>query len=461
MMKQKKSTAALIKVAIYIRVSSDEQAKHGDSMRDQLESGKEYIDSHENMILQDIYTDDGISGQKLNREEFTRLIDNVKNGLIDQIIFTKIDRWFRSLRHYLNTQAVLEEHDVNWLAIQQPYFDTSTPHGRAFIAQSMMWAELEAQNDSVRIRDVFSNKVKYGEVLSGKTPRGYSIVEKHLLPNEEAPMVLDIFMCYKQRGTLNGTLKYLKEEYGITMTQDNLKQSILKNKKYIGVFRDNLNYCPPLVPDVLFNEVQELLSKNVKASQKYTYIFSGLLVCAECGYKMTSCHINVRSKKIYTYQYPAYICGKYRHYKTCPNGGEIRELRIEEYMLLHVREKMLCHIARYDVENKPIKNNRAKKVGIQKKIDKLKELYLNDCISLDEYKKDKAEYQEQLELMPECIPEQKKDFEPLLQLLNSNFESIYVDLSNEEKRRFWRAIIKEIRISKSLNRTREYEIIFL
>ena len=86
------------------------------------------------------------------------MLDDVRLGRVNLIIFTKLDRWFRSLRHYLNTQAVLEANHCDWLAVDQPYFDTTTPHGRAFVAQSMTFAELEAENDSVRIRDVFDYK---------------------------------------------------------------------------------------------------------------------------------------------------------------------------------------------------------------------------------------------------------------------------------------------------------------
>lgn len=129
----------LLRVAIYIRVSTDKQVKDGDSMRDQLATGQKYIDSHENMILVDTYIDDGISGQKLKRDDFQRLIDDVRAGRIDLIIFTRLDRWFRNLRHYLNTQDILDKHGVSWTAIEQPYFDTSTPHGRAFVNNSMIY----------------------------------------------------------------------------------------------------------------------------------------------------------------------------------------------------------------------------------------------------------------------------------------------------------------------------------
>ena len=129
--------------AIYIRVSTDTQAQKGDSLGEQIDTLKKYIDDQPDLVLYDTYIDDGVSGQKLDRGDFTRLLDDVKDGKVDFIIFTKLDRWFRSLRHYLNTQAILEKHNVAWLAVSQPFYDTSTPQGRAFVAQSMMFAELE------------------------------------------------------------------------------------------------------------------------------------------------------------------------------------------------------------------------------------------------------------------------------------------------------------------------------
>ena len=76
----------LLRVAIYIRVSTDRQVKEGDSMRDQLATGQKYIDTHENMILVDTYIDDGISGQKLKRDDFQRLLDDIRAGKIDLVI---------------------------------------------------------------------------------------------------------------------------------------------------------------------------------------------------------------------------------------------------------------------------------------------------------------------------------------------------------------------------------------
>ena len=129
-------------VALYIRVSTDQQAKHGDSLDEQQHTLNEYVRQQGNMRVFKTYIDDGISGQKLYRDEFQKLLDDVKKGKIDTILFTKLDRWFRNLRHYLNIQEILDKNNVTWLAVTQPFFNTETAMGRSFVNQSMGFAEL-------------------------------------------------------------------------------------------------------------------------------------------------------------------------------------------------------------------------------------------------------------------------------------------------------------------------------
>lgn len=447
----------LLRAAIYIRVSTDAQAKKGDSMDEQLETCTNYIDNNENMVLQGVYIDDGISGQKLNRGDFSRLIQNVRAGEVDFIIFTKLDRWFRNLRHYLNTQDILEKNSVNWLAVSQPYYDTSTPQGRAFIAQSMTFAELEAQNDSERILSVFDYKYRHGEVLSGKTPLGYRIVDKHLQPDESAPVTLDIFEYYSRTGALNATILYLENRYGIVMSQANLKKAILTNTKYIGVFRDNLEYCPAIVPRDLFDDVQRKLEYNVKSSQRYPYIFSGLVVCARCGHACSGfTHRAGRNKSGKIYKYPAYRCRGAFPSRRCVNRKLMFESTLEKYILSNIKPLLSEYIADYEVKAAPVVDNAQRRAVLLKKIDKLKELFLNDLITLDEFKNDKAAYMAQINELSDAS-EPVKDLSALRDFLKMNISGIYETMSNEEKRYLWRSVIKEIRIDENRN----IEIIFL
>lgn len=446
----------ILKVAIYVRVSTDQQAKKGDSIDEQLTTCKDYIASKENMVLAGTYIDDGISGRKIKRGDFEQLLDDVRLGRVDLIIFTKLDRWFRSLRHYLNTQAVLEAHHCGWLAVDQPYFDTTTPHGRAFVAQSMTFAELEADNDSVRIRDVFDYKYRQGEVLSGKTPLGYSIENKHLVPNQDADKALHIFQFYAECGSLSQTIAHMESDMGIIMTQSNLKTAILKNKKYIGVFRDNDHYCPAIVPADLFERVQKLLAINIKCNQKYSYVFSGLLRCAHCGHAFSGFMRKAKRKAgPGYYEYPLYRCHGAFPDKHCVNRKCVYETYIERYLLANIKTLLQEYIADYEIASAKVVDYDSRKAALLKKIDKLKDLYINDIISMDELKRDKEKYMKELENLPSN--QDQKDLSPIRKLLKMDLDSIYQTLEPAERRQLWRSVIREIQIDNQRN----LKVIFL
>lgn len=445
----------LLRVAIYIRVSTDKQVKDGDSMRDQLATGQKYIDSHENMILVDTYIDDGISGQKLKRDDFQRLIDDVRASRIDLIIFTRLDRWFRNLRHYLNTQDILDRHGVSWTAIEQPYFDTSTPHGRAFVNNSMIWAELEAQNDSDRILGVFDDKVDNGEVLSGSTPLGYTIENKHLIPDDDAPTAVTIFQYYRKTGNLSMTLRYMESEFGLVRSAASLK-NMLTNTKYIGEFRDNKEYCPAIIDHDLFYDVQRLLKINIKSGKKHDYIFSGLVVCDDCDHIMSGCQqraggrVRADGTRI-TYKYSVYRCRQGVNLHRCPNRKLVFETTLESMLLDRIRPELEKYIAEYEVANLPALRTDAKRRSVEGKMQKLKDLYLNDLITMDEFKLDREKLLMQLEKINAEDSRPVKDLSYLKNFLKMDFESVYDSLSIPERRELWRSIVKEIRVDHDKN----------
>lgn len=449
----------IIRAAIYIRVSTDQQAREGDSLREQEETLMAYIREHDDMVHAGTYIDEGISGQKLDREEFQQLMRDVQDRKIDQIIFTKLDRWFRSLRHYLNTQAILDKYGVSWKAVHQPYFDTSTAYGRAFVSQSMTWAELEAQNTSDRIKNVFSSKIRNGEVVSGKQPLGYKIEGKRLVVDPDtASIVISIFQYYRATSSLTSTQKYMAS-IGLIRSQVAIKH-MLRCTKYIGIHRDNPDYCPAIISRDLFDFVQRALSRNVKSgSTKHDYVFSGLVVCAECervmsGY-LNNCTVYLKSGEKKMYKYPSYRCRYGTKHVSCDNVKCVIETSLERYLLDHVRVDLERYLADCEQCAAPIRRAGNQKANLEKKIEKLKTLYLNDLITLDEYKADRARYLEEIDkLSEEPAP---KDLSGIRELLEMDFEEIYPTLSVEERRELWRSIIKEIRV----DRDKQYEIIFL
>ena len=446
------------KTAIYMRVSSDKQAQEGDSIAAQRDALTRYINTHDDLILVGEYLDDGESGTKEDRDELQRMLSDVKSGKIDLIIATKLDRIYRSIRHYLNFQDTIDKCGVNWLAIWEPIYDTSTPQGRLIINQMMSIAQFEAENTGQRIRQVQAYKVAQGEVISGSTPPGYSIVNKRLEPDADAPKVREAFELYSKCGNLAAVLRLTADDKAFPNSSAAMK-TILKNELYIGKKRDNDHFCEPIVSRELFEDVQRKLKINIKKSQKHTYLFSGLIICEECGTKYGSFQdYHYRSGK--AKRLPAYRCAK-RYcrggLRQCINTKVIEEHVLERYLLENIRPQIKDMILKYEIEQKPAQDYSSRIASLEKKRSKLKDLYINDLISLEEYKTDREQIEADMAALIKKQPAEGADLSGLKELLATDFETLYSTFSLEEKRYFWRSIIKEIRFGID----RKYDVIFL
>lgn len=93
------------------------------------------------------------------------------------------------------------------------------------------------------------------------------------------------------------------------------------------------------------------------------------------------------------------------------------------------------------------------KAVLKRKLTKLKELYVNDLIDIEEYKKDFQIYSAALQQLPDPVAEQPPDFSAVEKLLQNDFKTIYDTLTREEKRTLWRSAIKEIRVDNENNIT--------
>ena len=120
-----------------------------------------------------------------------------------------------------------------------------------------------------------------------------------------------------------------------------------------------------------------------------------------------------------------------------------------------LKELIGDELLRYEVESAPIRDRTEQRKGLERKISRLKDLYLNELITLEEYRHDKQELEAQLQELTDPVPE--RDLSALKWVLSEDIEELYWDFSPAEKRRFWRAIIKEIRWSAD----RSTEVIFL
>ena len=432
------------RTAIYIRVSTDKQAQEGDSVPAQRAALHKYIDDRPDLVCSGEYLDDGISGQKYaQRDELQRLLDDVRAKNIDLIIFTKLDRWFRSVRHYTATQEILDKYGVGWLAIWEPIYDTTTPAGRLIVNQMMSIAQFEAENTGQRIRQVQAYKVMQGEVISGSCPPGYSIVDKHLVPNEHADDVREAFRLYDLTGNLNDTMRQLSHLGSLPRSKPAFK-NMLQNTKYIGVFRGNDHFCPAIIDRALFDRVQRKLSMNVRSSQKQVYIFSGLLKCAECG-RSLGANTRRRTRGNSYSEVHQYRCVKhFASIPQCSNSKLVTETALEKYLVANIREMAETKI-NASAQPVKIKDNSKRISALTKRLDRLKDLYLNEAITLDEYKQDREKIAAELHALESEQPAAAPDLSALHAFIGSSVLSVYETMTPEEKRYFWRSVIKVIR----------------
>ena len=129
----------------YIRVSTSIQAKEGESLSTQRDQIIEYA-KNKGWKLEHTYSDEGTSGAKIeNRTDFKKMIEDAKQGQFEVIIFTKLSRFARNTREYLNLSHKLEEYGITLVSIKEN-FDPTTATGRAM---ATMFASL--QNGNVKL----------------------------------------------------------------------------------------------------------------------------------------------------------------------------------------------------------------------------------------------------------------------------------------------------------------------
>lgn len=435
-----------MKAGLYARVSTDQQADEGQSIQAQLRALQEHAKKR-NYTVVGTYVDDGVSGSLFNeRDELQRLLSDVKAGKIDIVCFVKLDRWFRSVRHYVNTQAILDEHGVVWETVWERY-ETVSPQGRLMVTQMLAFAEFECSNTSLRINKTFDYKKQNHEVLSGKVPFGYTIKDKHLVIDpDKSHIVREVFHTYIDTGSMCETLR-LTQGNGLPTTQRALKL-LLQNRKYIGECYGIENYHEPIIERNTFDEVQSMLKHNIKKSQVRYYIFSGMIFCAECGKRIIG---NTDVVKKTGVRYKIYKCsGRYRTLRICENNRSINEKKLEEYLVTNLETFAFAEISVKD--RKKAANYDKQITATKRKMSKLKELYVNDLITLDEYRSDLTSYQADIDrFTTEARKCKGTDKSALKDLVGRNLAEWYWELSEEERRTIWHSVIDKIWVDSNRN----------
>ena len=437
----------MIRVALYIRVSTDEQALHGLSLESQKEALTAYANSH-NMQIVDIYADEGITARKaLNKRlQFQRLMSDVKQGKIDLILVTKLDRWFRNIKDYHNTQEILEKHNCNWRTIYESY-DTSTSSGRLHINIMLSVNQDECDRTSERIKAVFKHKLDKKEAVSGSLPMGYKLEDKKIVKDlNYADLVNDVFDYFELHNNKCATVNYINDKYNTKYHYNSIIR-MLSNPLFKGEYNGIEDFCEPYIDKDRFDKIQSLMKRNIKVRHnERVYIYSGLLVCAECGCKLAG------STKNYTLKSTgekaskkSYRCNQYYLRKLCDHKKLLNEKAVDAFIVENLSKELQGYKATYEIKAKQ-SDNTAKRKKLERKIARLKDLYLNELITLDEYKADLNHFNSELDKIP--TDNTKVDLKAIETLLNMDIEHLYYELTCEERQMLIRSVVKQITVDK-------------
>jgi DNA invertase Pin-like site-specific DNA recombinase len=431
----------MTRVALYIRVSTEDQKIHGLSVEDQISSLSAWAEK-EAVIVAGVYNDAGISARKpaSKRPELQRLLDDVRARKIDLIVFTKLDRWFRNIGEYYKVQEVLETYGVGWKTIYEDY-DTTTASGRLKINIMLSVAQDEADRTGERIKAIHESKLLRNEPISGKVPFGYKIEKKQLvIVPEDAEKVRDIFEHYIALRSVRALRPYVLETHGLVYTQTGLAQ-LLRNERYIGHAHGKPDFCPAILSEEVFFKAQNILKVRAErlnfSRTNRVYLFTGIVFCAECGNRL-SAHV-VGQKYVY------YRCTRYEKTHLCSHKKRTSERTLENWLLHNLPAKIEEYNVTLQAQEKA--NKAGKDIAkINHKLNKLKELYLNDLISIDDYKSDYSALKEDLIKAYSSQTEHKKpiDVRKITELLSK-----YPDLSSAGKKEFWSRILKKIVITQN------------
>lgn len=335
-----------LRVALYIRVSTDEQIERFGiplqkeallaliKSRGKLEGGKDALILAGNKGGEEcIYIDEGISGTTPldERPAFAKLKEDIilapeGSRPFDMVVVYKIDRFARKLKILLEVVDFFEEHGIKFISVNES-IDTSTPFGRAILGIIGVIAELEIETIKLRTQAGREQSIKAGNIMGRSAHYGYVRSDNghHKIFEEEAEIIRLIFrMFLNEKKTVYQISRFLIEhnqpspeasaainkkrageiikKQPINFWRPERVRAILQDERYIGIYYYNCSkgrkklpksewkISPSRVPSIIdvftFKQVQNLLGQlkheRVEAKDNHIYLLSGLLRCDGC-----------------------------------------------------------------------------------------------------------------------------------------------------------------------------------
>ena len=506
-------------IAIYCRVSTEEQSENGYSIDEQERLLEEWCKKM-GYVIYKCYSDRGISGKNIkDRPALKELLSDAKAGKFDMVISWKINRLSRKLEDVLKIVNLLEKNNITFKSYSEP-FETDTPAGRMQFQMMALIGEFERGTIAQNVKMGMIAKAKSGNWCGGRV-LGYDLVpnnspeeekkgkNKLKINEKEAEIVRFIFNEYsKGKGYKAITNQINKLGYKTKKGNDfsvGSIRDILTNPVYIGEIRynvrqnwsekrrRNINPNPirvkgkheAIIDRELWDKVQLILeSKKGKPSRIYDgeYPLTGILRCPKCGAGMvisrTTNTLADGTKKRIAY----YCCGNWKNKGTSVcNSNTIRVDKANEYVFKKI-EELVSNEAMIKAVVKNINKERKDKVkpakrllgDIDKELEKLDkrkrkifEAYEDDILTKEEFQTRKNELNEKIRILEEekkpllnTISEEVSEeipYEFIKDILMNFSKILNSSVSREQQKKLLHMIISEI----TMNESREIESIKL
>lgn len=270
------------RAALYVRVSTDEQAAEGYS----LEAQKSILTDHclaEGLDIAAVYEDDGYSGRNANRPAYRRMMSEIDSW--DVLVVLKMDRIHRNSRNFMSMMDELGRHGKEFVSCYEA-LDTSNALGRFVVDMIQRMAQLESEQIGERTKigmrekaeNLGTEPVRKG-TMGFTPPYGYTLYDGQLKEDpEELSVVSDIFRSYLSGDTMD-TICYTLNSSGTLTRRGNPwnkynLRNVLHNPVYAGYMRwEELlipHHAERAVTPEEFNEVQEKMASKVRDPSKRT-----------------------------------------------------------------------------------------------------------------------------------------------------------------------------------------------
>lgn len=393
-----------MRTALYIRVSSDEQAREGFS----IEAQKAYLEreaAKTGLTIVDSYIDDGYSAKDMKRPALQRMLKDVESRGFEVIFFWRLDRLTRKSRDFHKLSDQLQKYRCGFKSATDP-IDTTTAIGRFQLELSVSLAQLERETISERVFFVMEERARKGLRNGAPAPIGYDDIDQKLIVNpDQAKVVKEIFDLYLSGTGMKSLAKILvRKNLGDLKWSGAAVRYLLQNPVYIGKMR--WNYIDqrtkkktgkdiitdgdhePIIDELTFQRTQTEIKRRGKGGKKNTsqFLFSGVVKCGRCGSSMHG----QSYKKGDVHLYRTYRCIAKVDYGTC-DMPYIRENGISEAFLdaLDMDSTELekyIQIQDHDPAKDQIAEMKKELVTIARRKQKWQTMYANELCSLEELK---------------------------------------------------------------------------